>query len=384
MTVRPYACIIAGELKFGLELELDRGIIREIRPRRGSPEPFVLAPAFVNAHSHLEYRDMAGQIVGGDFIEFIRQITEMKRQESESEVWESCQRAAAENRAGGVAIVTEHSDRPGAARAMQEQGLEGRILQELITIGEKSQIPERWAGVRIKAQSQQEFGLPVSINPHAIYSVDFDSLREVAGGETQLSIHLAESSYEREFTEQASGPFADLWSKLGWELPAPGRSPIEYARDAGVLRAGDQVVHACDASDSDIEVLLESGVSVAHCPRSNAFLCCPSARIRRMVEAGIPVGIGTDSAATGGVPDMFAEMRAALQASITLGEPLAAEQVFDMATGKGAESVGLTGWSIEPSSSVPLIKINIPGLQSTEELIAKGSSAEVEWLETNA
>lgn len=382
MILRPYACVIAGELHWGVEVEVESGVITALRPIRGVPDPYVLVPAFVNAHSHFEYRLMAGRIERGDFARFIRQITELKRQEGIEDVQQACQIAATENRRGGVGWVAEHSDRPGSARAMRDIGLRGRIYQEVITLGPVECIAERWESTREKFAEQSDLDVPMALNPHAIYTVDEASLRVLAESKFPLSLHLAESRYERMLTEQGDGPFADFWVQIGWPTPV-GESPVEYASRLGLLRSGNQIVHACDVTNEDIEVLAESGVSVAHCPRSNEFLACPPAPIRRMVEAGIPLGIGTDSAASGGIPDMFAEMRAALDTSERRGEGLSGEQVLNMATTGGAESLGLEGWGIEVGSQVPLVRIEIPGVESAEELIQRGSPQDVAWCKTS-
>ena len=55
-----------------------------------------------------------------------------------------------------------------------------------------------------------------------------------------------------------------------------------------------------------------SGCVVAHCPRSNALLGCGAAPLRELREAGVPVGLGTDSPASALTFDMFEEMRAAI------------------------------------------------------------------------
>lgn len=99
-----------------------------------------------------------------------------------------------------------------------------------------------------------------------------------------------------------------------------------------------------------------------------------------MLDAGIRVGLGMDSAASSGPIDMFEEMRAALAASHRRGEPLTGEQVLDMATAGGARSLGLSGWEIKEGSTVPLIKIVVDGCHTAEDLIENGSPGCVQWV----
>ena len=107
-------------------------------------------------------------------------------------------------------------------------------------------------------------------------------------------------------------------------------------------------------------------------------LNCPTAPVRQMLDAGILVGLGLDSAASSGPIDMFEEMRA-------VSVLIRPEEIWNMATTMGADSIRfaaheLPAWRIERGSSVPLIKINVTDAYSTEELIERGSPDRVEWV----
>lgn len=384
MILRPYACVINREVVWGQEVEIQDGKIVDIRMQSGIPDDYVLCPAFVNAHSHLEYRCMLDKIESDDFFGFIREITALKTEQSASEVIADCRTAAKENRATGVAYIAEHSDRIGAAMAMSEAGLYGIIFQELITFLEHQNADQKFAAVEEKrSQQQQQSGLPAYINPHAIYTVDEASMRRVVNRAGPFSIHCAESVYERMLTEKSEGPFAEIQRKHGWNSHARGISPVAYLNSLGFLRTGTQLVHCCDVDAADIARIKQGKTSVAHCPRSNVRLSCPIAPVRRILEARINVGLGMDSAASGGPIDMFAEMRSALEVSRQRGEALSGEQVLNMATTMGADSLRLHDWSIKVGSSVPLIKINVSGAHHAEDLIERGSPGDVEWIETH-
>lgn len=370
---------------WGQEVELEGNKIVAIRPQTGMPDDYVLAPAFVNAHSHLEYRWMLGKIDSQDFFGFIREITALKSEESASDVIAACRTAAMENRATGVGYIAEHSDQVGAAIAISEAGLDGVIFQELITFLEHQNSDEKFAAVEEKRFRQEtESGLRAYTNPHAIYTVDEASLRRVVNRAGPFSIHCAESVYERMLTEKAEGPLADFQRKSGWNPPQRSMSPVAYLNMLGFLRIGTQLVHCCDVDESDIARIKQGKTVVAHCPRSNQNLGCPIAPVRRMLDAGIPVGLGMDSPASGGPIDMFAEMRSALDVSHQRGEGLEGEQVLSMATTLGATSLRLNNWAIQVGSTVPLIKIHVGGAHGAEDLIKRGLPELVEWIETSA
>ncbi len=123
-----------------------------------------------------------------------------------------------------------------------------------------------------------------------------------------------------------------------------GKTPVEMLRDLGMLGPSTLVVHAVWVSDSDIEIMREHGVSVAHNPQSNMKLASGIAPFAKMAAAGLNVSIGTDGPSSNNDLDMWEEMRSAsfLQKVATL-DPCVfpAYEVLKMATVNGARALGL-------------------------------------------
>jgi cytosine/adenosine deaminase-related metal-dependent hydrolase len=390
LTLRPYGIVVDGVLELGLELEIENGAIQQVRPHSGVPEMFVVSPAFVNAHSHLEYRGLQGVIDAPDYPGWIREITRLKQTQSVDDVRDDCRLAAEENRATGVALILEHSDRPHSGEAMRTAGLDGCIFQEVITFFERETSDEKVRLVEDNAsKNRSAFGGPVYLNPHAYQTVDTATLRWLASQETPLSIHVAETPFENQMTLSGEGPIAEFYQTNNIPVPVTGKSVLASLDDLGLVRSDTQLVHCCALLEGDIEIAVRRGATVAHCPRSNARLQCPTARVRRLLNAGIIVGLGLDSAASSGPIDMFAEMRAALVTSASIGEPLTGEEVWSMATAMGAKAAGqaATGvhpWRLEVGSKAPLLKIHVRDALSTEDLISAGSPDLVEWIGTGS
>jgi cytosine/adenosine deaminase-related metal-dependent hydrolase len=145
-----------------------------------------------------------------------------------------------------------------------------------------------------------------------------------------------------EFLSTGRGTIRDLlYPAVGCPVPPPrrrARSPIEYLDALGALAWRPLLVHAVHVDAADIRRMAKSGVSVAHCPRSNARLSGGVAPVADFLAQGIPVGLGTDSLA--GVPtlDLWDEMRAA--AAGQAGR-LAPREILEMATLLGAAALGL-------------------------------------------
>ena len=134
----------------------------------------------------------------------------------------------------------------------------------------------------------------------------------------------------------------------------------------------------------DPATLAALGVGVAHCPRSNAHLLCGRAPLEALLAAGVAVGLGTDSPASGGDYDLRGEARAcraahagvldlddgALLSLITLDAARAvgmADEVGSLEPGKRADLVALRPArrdddpgraALDPGSAVRLVVVD--------------------------
>ena len=109
------------------------------------------------------------------------------------------------------------------------------------------------------------------------------------------------------------------------------------------------MAHCVHSDEREIMRMKENGVFIAHCPESNTNLSSGVAPVRRYLEEGMHVGIGSDVAA-GSTENMFVAMRYAVQASKLRWrlkddrlDPLTMPEVFYMATKGGGEFFGKVG-----------------------------------------
>ena len=97
-------------------------------------------------------------------------------------------------------------------------------------------------------------------------------------------------------------------------------------------------IHCIAFSDDDIKKTAKAGASVSWCGRSNMFMFNVTAKIRKMIKAGVNVTIGTDSSATGSA-NLLAEIKYDRELYRKLyGEDLAAEKIFRMITVNAAKA----------------------------------------------
>jgi cytosine/adenosine deaminase-related metal-dependent hydrolase len=384
MILRPYGLVIDGRLEKGLEVLVREDTIVEVRTHTGNPEPYVVSPAFVNAHSHLEYHGMLGKLKSEEYWAWLSELVEWKQNESSVRVRQETISAAHENKRTGVALIAEHSDRPFAATGLLSAGIKGAIFQETITFFDRDKRLEKIESVRKKAWEQSKiWRQPIFLTPHAYFTVDEQTLRDFACNGEPFSIHVAETEHESQLTREATGPIAKFRRDAGFQDHATGKSVVQTLAELGLARPGAQFVHCCDVDAHDIAVMARAQVAVAHCPRSNIRLKCPPAPVREMLDAGIKIGLGLDSPASSGPIDVFDEMRAALRVSQERGRPLTPEEVWQMATNADALRFAipnLEDWRIEPGRKTPMIKINVNGASTVVDLIRVGNPAKVHWV----
>lgn len=144
--------------------------------------------------------------------------------------------------------------------------------------------------------------LNVAVAPCSPFSVSRDLMRESAllarsyqGGGVRLHTHLAENDHD-----------------LAYSREKFGCTPAQYAQDLGWLGADVWHAHCVKLDDEGISLFAASRTGVAHCPCSNMRLASGIAPVRKMLNAGVPVGLGVDGSASNDAAHMVNEARQAL------------------------------------------------------------------------
>ena len=139
----------------------------------------------------------------------------------------------------------------------------------------------------------------VAVAPCSPFSVSQDLMRlsaEMARHYgVRLHTHLAENDHD-----------------IAYSLEKFNRTPTQYAEDLGWL--GDDVWHAhcVKLDDEGISLFAATRTGIAHCPCSNMRLASGIAPIRKMIESGVPVGLGVDGSASNDAAHMLNEARQAM------------------------------------------------------------------------
>jgi 5-methylthioadenosine/S-adenosylhomocysteine deaminase len=122
-----------------------------------------------------------------------------------------------------------------------------------------------------------------------------------------------------------------------------GMRHIEWLDALGALGPDVHLVHSVWVTDQEIDLIAESGAIVVHCPVSNMYLASGIAPVRKMLDRGAKVTLGTDGPGTQDSQDMLETLKfAALLAKVSTGEAnaLSATDVLRMATVNAAHLLG--------------------------------------------
>lgn len=144
-----------------------------------------------------------------------------------------------------------------------------------------------------------------------------------------------------------------------------GRTLISYMHDLGILGPLTTIAHSVWVSDADMALMGEAGCSIAHNAVSNQKLGAGIAPLRRLLEAGVNVGLGTDGLCSNDTARIFDVMRVAgLIHSASGPDPdewVTAREILHAATFGGARSAALgsvTG-SLEVGKAADLVMLDL-------------------------
>ena len=186
----------------------------------------------------------------------------------------------------------------------------------------------------------------IALAPCSPFSVTTDLLRESALLARELGVrmhtHLAESLDENTYCDEHFGC-----------------TPLQYMESVGWV--GDDVwfAHGIEFDDDEIGRLAATSTGVAHCPTSNARLGNRICRTRELVDAGVPVGLGVDGAASNESCRLLEEAHQAVLMARAKGGPtaLSTRTAIELATLGGARVLGRADeiGSIEPGKFADLV-----------------------------
>ncbi len=349
----------------------------------------VLMPGMVNCHSHLElsYYSALSRAddteYDGDMTLWIRKLLSKREHPVDQEdlhmaSWQTLARMYA----GGCRGLSDIGNFPESSGLGSNFKVDVSFFREVLGLS-SDRIEEVKGLLRSLPDTDQ-------LAVHSPYSTHPEIIRLIKERASRLGhilpIHVAESSGEVDLLATGEGVFRDFLEERGvWDgkFNIPGKSPVTYLDDLGVLDENTLCVHCVHVTDDDIEIMAERNAAICVCPGSNRFLGVGKAPLDKFLANTIRVVIGTDSLASNPEISMWEEMRL-LSEGTPDTDPF---DIMQMATINGASLLGLEGniGSLQPGCSSSFLAVTGDIPDDADEvcawLVSAGLKAETEWVE---
>jgi 5-methylthioadenosine/S-adenosylhomocysteine deaminase len=196
-----------------------------------------------------------------------------------------------------------------------------------------------------------------AIAPHAPYTVSEEHLKAI-----------------RAFSDRTGAPIVTHISETKREvddsIKAKGASPVDYLNRIGFLSNRVIAAHMVWVSEEELGLLKQLGVGIVHNPQSNMKLASGVAPVPEMLKADLPVGLGTDGAASNNDLNLWEEMDTAAKLHKLISRDpkvVNAAEAFEMATIRGARALHLEQeiGSIEKGKRADLVIVDLDDLNQT-------------------
>lgn len=346
----------------------------------------IVLPGMVNAHAHLAMTLLRGVADGLDLDGFLATVLPIEGALLSAHIVEvGTELAAAEClRAGITSAIDMYFFPESASVASSRLGMRlhtGPVFIQFPGPDQRAWADRmawayEWMNGRAPGAPLLADGAPRWACPHSTYLLTESQLRDVAAlsNDTGCRVHVHAAETQAELKQ-----VADLHG---------GRTPVQVLFDTGLLHDRVVLAHCVHVTDEDIALIADSGAHVVHNPASNAKLASGLAPVRRLLDAGVNVSLGTDGSASANDLDLWMAIRlAGLLPSIMHANPgeLTARELVRMATINGARAAGvdeLVG-SIEVGKRADLIVLDasapvmLPSYDPLSTLAYATSRAEV-------
>lgn len=260
----------------------------------------ILLPGFINTHCHasmIPFRTM-----GDDCPDRLRRFLfplEDKAMTRELVYLGALYGIAEMLLAGVTTFVDMYYFEDEVVRACQKMGMRGYLGETIIGQSTCDSKGKPYGGFEIAREILQQYYTDDLIHPilapHGTTTCDEAALRRAHEMAVQygtlMTLHVSEMDYEMKH-------FADM-----------GHTPLSYMDSIGTVSPHLLAAHCIHVTPEDAERLAKNGASVAHCIASNTKAGKGVAPVKALLQANVPVGLGTDGPSSGNTLNLFDQMR---------------------------------------------------------------------------
>jgi len=344
-----------------------------------------LLPGLINSHCHLDFTVLAGRLKPQrSFADWIRQIISARNELSSEDYLASISAGIAEARRWGTTSILNIESLPTLLSQMPRPSLRIGWFAELIDVQPRCSSEALVENTISFFEGKTDWLGGFGLGPHTPYTVSPELLRKAIAvaqrDNLRLTMHLAESAEEMQMFRDGCGPLFELLQGLGRSMEdcQAGKTPLAVALDHATLDERWVIAHLNELTEDDFERLARGPrFHIAHCPCSARYFQHQPFALRRLLDLGFNICLGTDSLASNSSLSLFAEMRALQHAHSWLE----AQKILQMVTVNGARALGSESslGRIRAGSYADLIAIPIEGGKDVYEQIIEFDQ-EVAWM----
>jgi len=323
----------------------------------------VIIPGIINGHTHVPMTLFRGLADDLDLQEWLTKyiFPAEAKNVTEEFVRVGARLGLAEMIRGGTTTFCDmYYFEDAIADESVKAGMRGVLGETIIDfpVADNKTNPEAMAYVESFVKKWQGNPLIIpAIAPHAPYTVSEEHLKAV-----------------RVFSDRTGAPIVTHISETKREvdesLKTKGATPIDYLNRIGFLNNRVIAAHVVWPSEEELGLLKKLGVGIVHNPQSNMKLASGVAPVPEMLKEDLPVGLGTDGAASNNDLNLWEEMDTAAKLhKVFSRDPkvVSAEEAFEMATIRGARALHLEKeiGSIEKGKRADLVVVDLDDLNQT-------------------
>ena len=310
---------------------------------------FAVLPAFYNGHTHAAMTLLRGY---ADDMELSRWLNEyiwpFEAKLTDEDIEIASRLAVLEMIKSGTVFFSDmYWHREWTMKVVEEMGIRATIgvtISDMLT--PPDELEENFAF--LAAHTKESERVHLAVMPHSVYTVSEKVLRrciEIARAENYiLHTHLSETQKEVD----------DCIKQYGC-------TPVELFKRLGGLEKNLVAAHCVHFTEEDMKIFADSGSTAVLNPCSNLKLSSGIPQIKKLLDAGIKLALGTDGVSSNNNLDMREEMKfAALLAKVCgSAETLPAHDALKMATSKVAETYGINARTIAEGKFADCILVSL-------------------------
>lgn len=315
--------------------------VGEEKPQKNYGEEYdgrkkLLSPGFVNLHTHSPMTLLRGYAENLPLDRWLNdRVFPFEDKLNCERAYYGTMLSIAEMLSSGTTSFTDmYFFGDGVMKAVIESGAKTNFGRSIVSFAEEDIFKnDRFCeGVYLteKYHNTENGRIKIDMSLHAEYTnmlSIIEQFGEYTRGRGQINhIHLSETKAEHDACKEKYG-----------------KTPARLFYDAGIMDSPAIFAHCVWVEESDIDLFAEKGATVAHCPASNLKLGSGMCNTYKLLQKGVNIGIGTDSAASNNGLDIMREMYLAAilpKGVCNRADIVTPRDVFKMATVNGYKAQG--------------------------------------------